>query len=116
MTWDPDLDLEHGVLRNRLKITDPGALAAAETAATMLRIRDVVAHPIPGGYDLPHLQHMHWFIAGDVYPFAGKLRTVRLGKGGQAFCPPEDIVDRASLVLDPAPLRTLLDERLRPAG
>jgi cell filamentation protein len=100
VTWDPDLDLEHGVLRNRLKITDPDALAAAEAAVTMLRIREVVEHPIPGSYDLPHLQHLHWYIAGDVYPFAGRLRTVRLGKGGQAFCPPEDIAARASLVLD----------------
>lgn len=100
MTWDPDLDLEHGVLRNRLKITDPEALAAAEAAATMLRIRDLVARPIPGSYDLAHLQHMHWFIAGDVYPFAGTLRTVRLGKGGQAFCPPGDIAHRGSIVLD----------------
>ncbi|TCK22889.1 Fic/DOC family protein [Pseudonocardia endophytica] len=100
MTWDPDLDLEHGVLRNRLKMTDPAALAAAEAAATTVRIRDVAKKPIPGGYDLPHLQHMHWFIAGDVYPFAGKIRTVRMGKGGNMFCAPEEIETRASTLFD----------------
>lgn len=113
MTWDPDLDLEHGVLRNRLKITDPEALAAAESNLTALRIAKMALDPIPGSYDVPHLQHVHWFIAGDVYPFAGRLRTVRLGKGGQAFCQPEDIVERAAYDGDPAPLRTLLGERLR---
>lgn len=111
MTWDPDLDLEHGVLRNRLKITDPDALAAAESAATAVRVRDIAKRPIPGGYDLPHLQHMHWFIAGDIYPFAGKLRTVRLGKGGNMFCPPDEIEARAPALFDdrtdPARLRDL---------
>jgi cell filamentation protein len=100
VTWDPDLDLDHGVLRNRLKITDPDALAAAEADLTSLRMRDVRMRAIPGGYDLPHLQHMHWFIAGDVYPFAGKLRTVWMGKGGNVFCPPEEIVGRADAMFD----------------
>ncbi|MFC7655172.1 Fic family protein [Pseudonocardia benzenivorans] len=32
---------------------------------------------------------------GDVYEWAGELRTVTLGKTGQMFCPPHDIKRRA---------------------
>lgn len=78
---------------------------------TGLRITKIERDPLPGSYDLPHLQHFHWYLAGDVYPFAGQLRKVRLGKGGNAFCPPEEITARAAKVFDhrtdPDRLRTL---------
>lgn len=111
MSWDPYLDSDHGVLRNRLRITDPTALAASEAAAVAVRLAEIEVRPIPGRYDLPHLQHVHFWLFQDVYPFAGQLRTVRLGKGGQAFCPPEDLIGRAEQVFDhrtdPARLRLL---------
>lgn len=100
MSWDPYLDLENGVLRNRLGLTDSVALAAAEAEYTTARIFGLQRSPVPGGYDLGHLQAFHWHLFGDVYTWAGQLRTVRMGKGGHAFCPPEQIQVRATALFD----------------
>ena len=95
MSWDPYLDLRSGVLRNRLGITDAAELARAEAELTSYRLIELHARPLPGDYDLPHLQAFHRYIFGDVYDWAGELRTVTLGKGGALFCHPRDIVATA---------------------
>jgi cell filamentation protein len=88
VSWDPYLDLDHGVLRNLLGITDPEALARAESDYTAVRLAHLQHTDLPGGYDLDHLQEFHEVLFGDVYDWAGELRTVAIGKGA-AFCPPE---------------------------
>ncbi|WP_181782170.1 Fic/DOC family protein [Pseudonocardia pini] len=99
MSWDPYLDLASGVLRNRLGLADPDALALAEAEFTATRMVALQRSPLPGAYDLPHLQAFHWHIFGDVYSWAGQLRTVRIGKG-RAFCPPEELEHRAATLFD----------------
>lgn len=91
MTWDPYLDLDTGVLRNRLGITDPAELAQAEADLTALRLAELIRHPLPGGHDLAHLQAVHRAVFGDLYAWAGELRTVSLGRAGHLFCLPRDI-------------------------
>lgn len=90
MTWDPYLDLEHGVLRNRLALTDRAELARAEADHSALRLSQLYRRDLPGHYDLPHLQAFHRHLFGDVYDWAGELRTVAIGKG-VAFCAPADL-------------------------
>lgn len=96
--WDPYLDLESGVLRNRLRITDPVTLSQAEAAFAATALTELALTPLRGHYDLAHLQTFHRVIFGDVYPWAGELRTVSLGKAGQLFCPPQAIEQRAGEV------------------
>ena len=81
MTWDPYLDLQSGVLRNRLGITDAKQLRQVEAELTASRIYDVIRDPIPGRYDLTHLRAFHQHIFQDVYDWAGELRTVSIGRG-----------------------------------
>lgn len=88
--WDPYLDLSTGVLRNRLGLTDPAELARAEAELTALRLIELRQHPLPGHYDLAHLQAFHRYIFGDIYDWAGEIRTVSIGKG-QLFCLPQHI-------------------------
>lgn len=90
MTFDPYLDLDHGVLKNRLGITDLDELREAEGAATALRMSQLIRRPLPGGYDLAHLQAFHWHLFSDVFQWSGQLRTVTIGRG-HLFCPPEQI-------------------------
>lgn len=90
MIWDPYLDDEHGVLRNRLGITSPEELAAAEADITHVRIAQLQRHPLPGRYDLAHLRAIHKWIFGEVYDWAGEIRTVSIGKGA-LFCLPQHI-------------------------
>jgi len=94
VSWDPYLDLSSGVLRNRLGITDAGELATAEADFTSVRIAQLNRGHLPGSYDLSHLQALHRHIFGDVYDWAGELRTVAIGRG-TAFCRPEHLVGDA---------------------
>ena len=99
MSWDPYLDLEAGVLRNRLGLTDPEQLRRAEAGLTAVRLAQLATRPLPGHYDLEHLQAFHRLIFGEVYDWAGELRTVSLGKSA-LFCPPEDLKAHAATVFD----------------
>ena len=97
MTWDPYLDLEHGVLRNRLGIADAATLARVEANVASLRIAELALNPLQGRYDLALLQSMHWHIFADVYAWAGRLRSVAIGKG-RPFCPPQEIPARGEAI------------------
>lgn len=87
---DPYFDAEHGLLRNRLGIVDPEELEQVEAELTALRLVELHEVPIPGGCDLAHLQAFHRFLFGDVYDWAGELRSVAIGKG-DVLCLPEFI-------------------------
>jgi cell filamentation protein, protein adenylyltransferase len=81
MTWDPYLDLQSGLLRNRMGITDARELRHVEAALTASRIYDLIRKPIPGTYDLTHLRAFHRHVFQDIYDWAGELRTVSIGRG-----------------------------------
>ena len=72
-------------LINKLGIKDSPALNAAEREITTVRVSQIMEHPCKGHFDLKHLQAIHKFLFHDVYPWAGKLRTVNIAKGNQ-FC------------------------------
>ena len=75
---DPYLDPAGGVLGNLLGITDAAELVRAEAALSASRLIDLERRRLPGRYDLAHLQAFHRYILGDVYGWAGQLRTVSI--------------------------------------
>jgi cell filamentation protein, protein adenylyltransferase len=97
VSWDPYLDLQSGVLRNRLGITDAGELARVEAELTSYRLIELSLDPLPGSYDLAHLQAFHRYIFGDLYDWSGQLRTVSIGKGA-LYCLTGDLVSTADEV------------------
>ncbi len=102
---DPYLDPASGVLRNLLGITDAAELARAEAALSASRLIDLERRRLPGRYDLAHLQAFHRYILGDVYGWAGELRTVSIAKGS-VFCLPQHLESYAADVLGGWPPRT----------
>ncbi|MDN5930900.1 MAG: Fic family protein [Pseudonocardia sp.] len=90
MNGDPYLDLEHGVLRNLPGLTDRAALAQVEAGVSAIRLAELEEHDLPGRYDLDHLQAFHRRVFGDIYDWAGELRTVSIGKG-MPFCLPQHL-------------------------
>jgi len=86
-----------GVLRNKLGITDHQLLAAAEADITRARLVMLAERPLPGAYDLDHFQAFHAAIFGDIYPWAGELRTVNIAKR-TPFCPARNLVPYAGEV------------------
>jgi cell filamentation protein len=77
--------MPNGVLRNKLGIADHQLLAAAEADITRARLTQLTEHPLPGTYDLDHFRAFHAAIFGDLYPWAGQLRTVDISKR-TGFC------------------------------
>ena len=65
-----------GVLRNRFGITDSAALLKATTDSTVLRLAELHASPIRGGFDSAHLQAIHHHLYQDLYDWAGELRSI----------------------------------------
>jgi hypothetical protein len=92
---DPYLDPASGVLRNRLGITDAKELAQVEAALSASRLVDLERRRLPGRYDLAHLRDFHRVIHGDVYDWAGELRTVSIAKGS-VFCLPQHLESYAA--------------------
>jgi cell filamentation protein len=91
MADDPYVYPGTDVLRNRLDVRDATDLAEREAALSAIRIAQLERRFIPGGHDLAHLQATHRHIFGDVYSWAGELRTVWISKGGDMFALPEHI-------------------------
>lgn len=73
------------VLKNKLNILNADALCDAEREITAMRIAQALVNPIQGKFDATHLKRIHRFLFGDIYPWAGKIRTVNISKG-TPFC------------------------------
>ncbi|GAA1351610.1 Fic/DOC family protein [Streptomyces beijiangensis] len=89
--------LPNGTLKNLLGIEDATMLAAAEADITYIRLTELSERPIEGAYDLDHLCRFHARVFGDIYPWAGKLRTVDIAKH-TPFCPAVHLHSYASEV------------------
>lgn len=76
------------VLKNRIGLRDQAKLDAFEAEVTSER----AGQPLPAGrLSYSHYRAIHRHLFQDVYSWAGKVRTVRIAKGGSAFCYPEHI-------------------------
>jgi cell filamentation protein len=76
------------VLINCAGLRDQTGLDDFEAEMTSLRFSE----PFPDGrLSYRHYLAVHRHLFRDVYPWAGKIRTVRVAKGDNAFCYPEHI-------------------------
>ena len=56
-----------------------------EKELTLIRLQELQKNPIKGNFDFKHLKDIHEYIFQDLYDWAGKERTVEIGKGN-LFC------------------------------
>jgi cell filamentation protein len=81
------------VLVNKLDLRAQAELDAFEAEISSARADE----PLPGGIlDFAHYKAVHHHLFQDVYDWAGQVRTVRISKGGNPFCFPENIEDQAT--------------------
>lgn len=92
---DPYLDPDTGILRNTLEITTQPELDEAEADISTAVLAGLIDNPIPGNFDLAHLQAIHKALFGSLYPWAGQLRTVELAKDDTRFANPEFLAKAA---------------------
>lgn len=97
MPGDPYSDPVTGVLHNKLGLGTAAGLEAAEreiTHAALILLRE---SPVSLTYDLLHLREIHKRIFGDIYEWAGQIRTVAIAKGTM-FCLPQHIDSSAAVI------------------
>jgi len=89
------------ILKNLPDIRQQSALDDFEAISSTQRADE----PLPfGRLSVHHYRAIHHHLFQDVYPWAGRYRTVRLSKGGSAFCYPEHITAQMGALF--ADLRT----------
>ena len=108
MPDDPYVYPGTSVLRNRFGVRDGTELARREHDASSAQILALLVEPLPGRYDLAHLQAFHRQIFGDVYEWAGELRTVAIAKADTMFALPGRIGPYLSDVLAEFPRENYL--------
>lgn len=78
------------VLENKLGITDAPALAEAEERISKKKAAELFEGGLLSNLEagtFASLQAIHRYLFGEIYPFAGKLRTVNMAKGNFRFAP-----------------------------
>lgn len=95
------------VLANIPGYTDPELWKAAERSVIYTRFNEVRIHPLPGDFDLGHLQAIHAYLVQDFYTWGGQLRVTDTAPGGTglAHCRPQFIPAEADRIFT-----TLADE------
>ena len=97
MLEDPYSDPATGVLYNKLGLVTAADLEAAEREITHAALILLDESPVSPSYDLPHLREIHKRIFGDIYEWAGQIRTVAIAKGA-VFCLPQYIDSSAAII------------------
>ena len=78
------------VLENKLGIADAPALAEAEEKISKKKAAELFESGLLSNLEagtFASLQAIHRYLFGEIYPFAGKLRTVNMAKGNFRFAP-----------------------------
>jgi cell filamentation protein len=96
VTDDPYLIGDTNVLRNLLGHTRQNEFERDLDTFTRLRQVELNYHPIVGRYDFAHLCAFHKRLFGDMFDWAGQIRTVNITKGNTPFAYAHAIIPAAT--------------------
>ncbi|WP_139412437.1 Fic/DOC family protein [Bartonella mastomydis] len=82
---DPYTDPKTGVMYNRFEIQDKSVLERVESTFAYVRSFELMRAATGGKFDLNHMKEIHRKLFGDVYEWAGKIRSIDITKGGCLF-------------------------------
>lgn len=101
MSVDPYLDPSTGVL-HKLGTTDADLLQQIVADISAARLDELAVRPLPGSYDLDHLRAFHRAVFGDIFTWAGEIRTIQIfKKAGSAHRSTSSPTPQASLPNSP---------------
>ena len=90
---DSQFDEQHGLLKNKLGITDSAKLTEKASEYATGRLLLLYERPITGKFDIAHLRAIHRYIFQDVFPWAGDFREVTTSRTNSfGFPPPQFMV------------------------
>lgn len=99
MTGDPYSWPGSDCLCNKFGITDTGRLHVLEARIVSVRDVELSVNSLPGEYNLEHLMQFHRALFGDIYEWAGELRTVNIHKTGSMFAAYQFLDDEMTSLL-----------------
>lgn len=70
---------------NRFEIQDKTALERVESTFSYVRSFELMRAATGGKFDLSHMKEIHRKLFGDVYEWAGEIRSVDIAKGNSMF-------------------------------
>lgn len=82
---DPYTDPKTGVMYNRFEIQDKTALERVESTFAYVRSFELMRAATGGKFDLDHMKEIHRKLFGDVYEWAGEIRSIDIAKGNSMF-------------------------------
>lgn len=85
------------ILKSKAGLRSAKALEEFELAMVAQRADEPLPH---GRFSVTHYRAIHHHLFQDVYSWAGKFRTVRMSKGGNPFCYPENISHQMAALFD----------------
>lgn len=86
------------VLINKFDIRDDEKLNEVEGVLTSARYAEWLSAPKADDFGFEHYKTIHCFLFSDLYDWAGKVRTVNIGKKGTQFTPAEQIGSQAEQI------------------
>ncbi|MFF0818373.1 Fic/DOC family protein [Rhodococcus sp. NPDC003318] len=72
---DPYVYPGTNVLRNKFGIRDEARLDKRVAVISAARLAELALQPVDGRFDFAHLQNIHGYLLGEVYDWAGEIRT-----------------------------------------
>lgn len=79
------------VLINKLDIRTQAQLDENELVLTSAKILQVELEPVNAEPDFAYLKQLHHIVFGELYDWAGTIRTINMSKLRTAFCPADQI-------------------------
>ena len=90
---DSQFDEPNGVLKNKLNLVNPAELTRLAADFASARLAQLIAKPLHGKFDIPHLRAIHRYIFQDIFPWAGDFREVTTSRTHSfGFPPPQFLV------------------------
>lgn len=97
--WNKYFIPNTNVLINNLGITSQEELQEKEIEITFKKLLELYEEPIEMNFDDNHLKEIHKYLFEDIYPFAGKYRTVYMQKNNSYFASVDQIDFRVKYAL-----------------
>ena len=88
------------VLINKLGLTEQSALDEAEKVVVPLRSVEVEQESYDGPLDFAFYMNLHRRLFGDLYDWAGTIRTIDISKKGTSFYPASELAHLGSLIFE----------------
>ena len=86
------------ILVNKFDLRSQADLDLVESTLVAAKATQWEEHPLCATFDFAHYKAIHAHLFGELYDWAGQVRTINISKKGTRFCPADEIESMAAAV------------------